>query len=246
MIDASFAYLREFAPHVIAAVEFEASVEAKPLLAAVEVLRELYARGGRKVPEDAPAEFVPTRWRGYLTQAAKAGDTTAYRHYWELCTLLGLRDALRSGDVWVPGSRRYADPTTFLLPAERWAGLRGEYCVLVDVPSSADIEVLLATGEGPVRLSEQGQLHIGRLSAEARPGSGRAAALRAGGAAAPATADRVAHRGRSVVVVVGPAHPRRRQDPPRGIVAPQLVRGDPCAGLQLRVDRDGRGLRHLL
>lgn len=29
--------------------------------------------------------------------------------------LLALRDALRSGDVWVPGSRRYADPTAYLL-----------------------------------------------------------------------------------------------------------------------------------
>lgn len=95
-------------------------MEARPLVAAVDTLRELYARGGRKVPEGPPTEFVPTRWRGCLDQAAKAGNTTAYRHYWELCTLLGLRDALRSRDVWVPGSRRYSDPTTLLLPAEKW------------------------------------------------------------------------------------------------------------------------------
>ncbi|WP_190816460.1 DUF4158 domain-containing protein [Saccharopolyspora pogona] len=51
LIDASFTYLREFVPHVISTLRFEASVEAKPLAAAVDVLRELYARGGRKVPE---------------------------------------------------------------------------------------------------------------------------------------------------------------------------------------------------
>jgi hypothetical protein len=185
LIDASFTYLREFAPHVIGGLEFEASVDARPLLAAVEVLRELYAKGSRKVPDGTPAEFVPTRWRGYLEHARKAGDTTAYRHYWELCTLLGLRDALRSGDVWVPGSRRYADPTTFLLPAERWQGQRAEYCALVDVSPSADealeqlgeqlhaalgeLEPPLASGDGPVRMTDKGEIVVSKLSAMAVP-----------------------------------------------------------------------------
>ena len=74
-------------------------------------------RGGdlRLLAADVPAGFVPTRWAGYLEAAAAAGDVTAYRHYWELCVLMGLRDGLRSGDVHVPGSRRYADPASFLL-----------------------------------------------------------------------------------------------------------------------------------
>jgi len=181
LIDASFTYLREFAPHVIAALDFEASPDAASLLAAVSVLREMYAKGTRKVPEDAPAQFVPTRWRGYLEHARESGNVTAYRHYWELCTLLGLRDALRSGDVWVPGSRRYADPTTFLLPQPRWEGLRAEYCALVDIPPTADdaldrvgeqlttalaeLEPLLATGDGPVRMDDRGEVVVSKLSA---------------------------------------------------------------------------------
>ncbi|SDJ97834.1 hypothetical protein SAMN04487820_103253 [Actinopolyspora mzabensis] len=138
MVESSFTYLREIVPHVIRAVSFEVAVDARLLLEAVEVLAELYARGGRKVPEGAPTEFVPSRWRGYLDQVATSGNTAAYRHYWELATLLGLRDALRSGDVWVPGSRRFADPTTFLLPACRWEALRGEYCALVGVPHEVE------------------------------------------------------------------------------------------------------------
>ncbi|MDQ1247557.1 MAG: hypothetical protein QG597_1927, partial [Actinomycetota bacterium] len=45
---------------------------------------------------------------------SETDDTTAYRHYWELCVLMALRDGLRSGDVHVLGSRRYADPASFL------------------------------------------------------------------------------------------------------------------------------------
>jgi hypothetical protein len=30
--------------------------------------------------------FVPARWHGYLETAAKSANTSACRHYWELCT----------------------------------------------------------------------------------------------------------------------------------------------------------------
>jgi hypothetical protein len=31
---------------------------------------------------------VPAHWTGYLEQAAKTGNTVAYRHYWALTVLL--------------------------------------------------------------------------------------------------------------------------------------------------------------
>ncbi len=108
-LDGSYGYLRQFTPQVLDAVTFAGGTAATDLLKAVEILRELNATGARKVPENAPTSFVPARWRGYLDTAVKAGNVTAYRHYWELCTLLALRDGLRTGDVFVPGSRRYSD-----------------------------------------------------------------------------------------------------------------------------------------
>ena len=36
---------------------------------------------------------------GQVEVARAAGDDTAYRHYWELCVLLALQGALRSGEV---------------------------------------------------------------------------------------------------------------------------------------------------
>lgn len=115
-LDGSYGYLRQFTPQVLDAVRFAGGTAATGLLEAVEILRELNTTGARRVPDDAPDGFVPTRWRGYLETAAKSGNTTAYRHYWELWTLLALRDGLRTGDVFVPGSRRYSDPGR--LPAD--------------------------------------------------------------------------------------------------------------------------------
>jgi Uncharacterized protein conserved in bacteria (DUF2332) len=124
------------------------------------------------------------KWAGYLAAAAESGDVTGYRHYWELCVLVGLRDGLRSGDVFVPGSRRYADPASFPLTGERWAPQRVEFCTLVGKPADAaaaiaaaddelhtalrDLEALLAKGTaGQVRLTDDGELIIPPLTADA-------------------------------------------------------------------------------
>ncbi|MGH3857988.1 Tn3 family transposase, partial [Actinokineospora sp.] len=103
----------------------------------------------------------------------------------ELCTLLGLRDGLRTGDVWVPGSRRYSDPATYLLTQDKWSQQRGEFCQLVGKPADparalaaaedelgqalGELEAVLAAGDGPVRLDEGGDLVISPLSAEDIP-----------------------------------------------------------------------------
>ncbi|MFI2577420.1 Tn3 family transposase [Streptomyces rochei] len=194
MMDASMAYLRQFAPAVLAAVQFAGGPGTEQLLQGVSMLTGLYATGTRKVPAGAPVGFVPTKWAGYLAAAAESGDVTAYRHYWELCVLVALRDGLRSGDVFVPGSRRYADPASFLLTPELWAPQRVGFCHLVGKSADAadalahaddelhtalvDLETLLAKGTtGQVRLTDDGELIIPPLTAEDVPAE--ADALRA-------------------------------------------------------------------
>ena len=193
LLDASMGYVRQFAPAVLAAVRFAGGPGTSDLLSAVQTLGELYATGARKVPAGTPAGFVPTRWAGYLQTATQAGDVTAYRHYWELCVLLALRDGLRSSDIYVPGSRRYADPAAFLLSGQQWEARRAEYCHLVGKPADgraalaaaadelhaalADLEAQLAAGDpAGVRLNDDGELIIPRLAAEDVPAE--AAALR--------------------------------------------------------------------
>jgi len=108
--------------------------------------------------------------------------------------LVGLRDGLRSGDIFVPGSRRHADPASFLLTPEAWAPQKVEFCHLVGKPVEAtaalaaaedelhtalvDLETHLAKGNpGEVRLTDDGELIIPPLTAEDVPAE--ADALRA-------------------------------------------------------------------
>ncbi|MEU0478341.1 Tn3 family transposase [Streptosporangium sp. NPDC006013] len=184
-LDGSYGYLRQFTPQALAAVRFAGGTASAGSLEALEILRELNATGARRVPADAPDGFVPARWRGYLETAAKSGNTSAYRHYWELCTLLALRDGLRSGDVFVPGSRRYSDPAAYLLTPDKWVDQRAEFCQLVGKPADPDralaaaadelgealgeLEGVLAAGDGLVRLDDGGDLVISPLTAEDVP-----------------------------------------------------------------------------
>lgn len=113
---------REFSPRVLEGLRLRANPDGEKLLEAVEVLRDLNRRGARRVPDDAPVAFVPRSWRPYVRLPGGGID----RHHWELCLLSELRGALRAGEIWVAGSRRYTDPERFLIPRTDWPVTRSD------------------------------------------------------------------------------------------------------------------------
>ncbi|WP_150136201.1 DUF4158 domain-containing protein [Streptomyces hyaluromycini] len=66
LLAGSYSYIRQFAPKVLEVVRFAGGTDAKPLIEALTILRELNATGARNVPDGAPTVFVPSRWQGYL------------------------------------------------------------------------------------------------------------------------------------------------------------------------------------
>ena len=46
------------------------------------------------------------------------------RRFYELCALSELKNALRSGDIWVQGSRQFKDFDEYLVPSERFSALQ--------------------------------------------------------------------------------------------------------------------------
>ncbi len=99
----------------------------------MNLLRQLNAQRIRKITEDAPAAFVPAKWRPYVFNSEDLID----RHYYELCALFELRNALRSGNIWLDSSRRYANPESYLIPRDQWPLLRSEVCRQLAVPVDA-------------------------------------------------------------------------------------------------------------
>jgi Domain of unknown function (DUF4158)/Tn3 transposase DDE domain len=260
LLEGSYTYIRQFAPKVLETVRFKGGTEAKPLIEALGILRELNATGARNVPEDAPTLFVPTRWQGYLDEAAAKGDATAYRHYGKLCTLLALRDGLRSGDVYVPGSRRYDNPAAYLFKPAQWETHRDEFCRLVGkgpdfseaLPlvmdeldeALTDLEGVLKRGNGPVRLNDAGELVISPLMAEDIPSEAEELHGELDEDAAE-RADRLAAGGDGPAYRVPELlHPCRRQAGPFPAAQKEPDRLPDRALHQPRTARDGRVLRH--
>ena len=113
-----YATLRRYAPAFLAVLPLRAAPAARPLLAALDVLRGMNAAGARKLPANAPTAFISKRWQK-LVLTAEGLD----RRNYELCVLTELKNALRSGDVWVPGSRQFKDFEEYLVPAKPFAAL---------------------------------------------------------------------------------------------------------------------------
>jgi len=59
---------------------------------------------------------IRKRWEPYVRT-----DAGIDRSLYEMAALAELRNALRSGDVWVPGSRQFKDFEDYLLPQAQFA-----------------------------------------------------------------------------------------------------------------------------
>jgi TnpA family transposase len=119
LVGNGYSYIRRYASEFLDAFEFRASPASEDLLRAIHLLRDLNARNTRSVPKDAPTGFVRRRWKPHVFEGEEID-----RRFYELCVLSEMRNALRSGDLWVAGSRQFRDFEEYLLPAKTFAAMK--------------------------------------------------------------------------------------------------------------------------
>jgi hypothetical protein len=125
--------MRQFAPALLDAFEFEGAPSSSSLLKAVALLRDGNSAGKRTLPTAAPIAFIRRGWRPFVLDADGKPD----RRAWEVCVLSELRDRLRAGDIWVHGSRRYRNFEDCLFPKPTFAVLRAEGPLPIGVAEDA-------------------------------------------------------------------------------------------------------------
>jgi len=98
---------RRYAPRMLRALDIRAASVAMPLLAAAGII------AGTETTAVQPLAFLrrTSKWHRHLK-----GDDGG--RLWEVAVLCHLREAFRSGDIWLAHSRRYGDLKEALLPAE--------------------------------------------------------------------------------------------------------------------------------
>ena len=127
---------RRYAPRMLRALDIQASGAGEPILAALRAIET----GSR----DMPRTFLRrnSRWHQHLN-ARPAGD----RRLWEVAALFHMRDAFRSGDIWLTHSRRYGDVTRALVPMEAERTQRPGWRFLSNLGSGCRTQG--ASGRGP-------------------------------------------------------------------------------------------------
>lgn len=177
-----YGYLHQFTNQFLDAFTWRAAPGAEPLVAAVNLLKDNWAKGKRGFAEDPPTAFIPEKWRPFVI----GENGHVGKRFYELCALWELRAALRAGTVWVTGSRRYADPTGYLIPKVRWVQMREEAARLIEAPLApkdrieariAELETAAATldelleGKRGVALDRDDRLILTPLDPDERPDS---------------------------------------------------------------------------
>lgn len=111
LITEKFSMLRKYSSRLLSALQLRTTLAALPLNNALDTIREMYRKQLRKVPSSAPLDFIPESWKKMVITPSGID-----RQYYEICAMNELKGALRAGDIWVRGSRRYKNFDDYLMP----------------------------------------------------------------------------------------------------------------------------------
>jgi hypothetical protein len=89
--------------------------------------------GLREVPPTAPSAFIRMGWKQYVFS-----QDGIDRCFYEFCVMAELKNALRSGDVSVAGSRQFRDFEDYLMPRPEFDRRLNQSGLHVSVPTSSE------------------------------------------------------------------------------------------------------------
>ena len=109
------------------------------LLQAIELVRQLDAGEVKKLPPQAPTAFVPPELHRALTD----GSGTINRNAWETGLALAMKDALRSGDLYLPQSKHHVSFWDFMLSEPGWQNVRATAYTTLQQPQPQEVRAVL-------------------------------------------------------------------------------------------------------
>jgi hypothetical protein len=115
---------------------FAAESGSESMLDNLALLRQLNRGELKALPPDADTSFVPVAWRGSLQSSEPRRRRT-----WEISLALGLKEALRSGDVFLPASRRHVSFWKLGYDEPAWQELRASAFDTLGLPRDGTVAV---------------------------------------------------------------------------------------------------------
>ena len=124
--------LRRYAPRFLAAFQFRASRRGDSVRAAIELLTQMHRENRRALPDKFPIGHLDEPEKKLILAGGKPD-----RPLYEVATLGALRDRLRSGDIWVEGSRAYRPLDEYLMPTGAFTEKKDADRLNLGVPGDA-------------------------------------------------------------------------------------------------------------
>ncbi|REC40944.1 Tn3 family transposase [Chryseobacterium sp. 5_R23647] len=129
--------IKKYGGEFLKELELRSAPVAEDILKAVGILIDLYEGKIKRLPEKLPSSFIRKRWEELVFT-----ENGTDRKFYELCIFSELKNHLRSGDLWVQGSRQYKDFEDYLIPLDRFTEMRNQNQFPLDV--TLDVEEFLS------------------------------------------------------------------------------------------------------
>lgn len=165
---------RRYTVRMLEDIEFEGNQSAQPVLEAIAYLKEIN-QSNSNCDDSLPTQFTSAKWQKILGAKPDARQ-------WEVAVLFTIRDALRSRDIWVTGSRKYQDTRNQLLPVAQ-----ARECLSLPIPLHVEewiserknmldqhmkaVNRMIRNGTLPNSVIENGKIHVKRLERQIPEGA---------------------------------------------------------------------------
>jgi TnpA family transposase len=130
---ARYSNFRRYFRHFIQ-LDFHAEPGSQRLLRALELLRQLDSGERKAFPAGVDTAFVPMAWRSRLTADPQGID----RRTWEIALALALREALRTGELYLPDSRHHVAFWNLCYDSTAWEQHRSTAYPALGLPVAAE------------------------------------------------------------------------------------------------------------
>ncbi len=133
---ARYSYIRQFTPALFKNLQLQAEPDSESnddLLAAVNVINQMNEEGRHKLPDNVPIDFIPKKMKAMVMQGKKLNKAA-----WECALMTAVRDQIKSGNLSVQHSKRFATLDAFFIPYPEWADKREAFFARAGLPVNPD------------------------------------------------------------------------------------------------------------
>ncbi|MEV8634205.1 hypothetical protein AB0395_21375 [Streptosporangium sp. NPDC051023] len=185
MLVGRFAMVRPFLPQLCEVIQFGATAEGRPVLAALRTLPSLMGRK-RVTPEEINASLLIGSWRRLVLRAPHLQEGQVDWKAYAFCVLEQFHRLLRRREIFAINSSKWGDPGAKLLQGPAWEALRPTVLASLRLPEqpgtyltrqaeTLDAAYREVAGRLPANTSagmgDDGRLHLAALEPVPEPDS---------------------------------------------------------------------------